>query len=266
MEKRLETPISKRSQTTIFIIIAIIVIATILLLIFLRFNSEKEELSREEFLSQGLEPSINNIQSFIIDCLEETSLDALELIGIQGGYHKKPQLFYDLQWAFIPYYYHQGQYLQPTNREVENQLSSYINEALEFCIDEIKFRNFRITYSQPTTQSSIQKNKVTLTTTLSTSIEHDGSTTNFQLDNHPVTINSTLFDMLEVATYITQSHQEDKDFICINCLTQLTKEKNLFVDFIAFEPDSTLIMLLENSTQPEPYIFQFLNKYELPQE
>ena len=43
---------------------------------------------------------------------------------------------------------------------------------------------------------------------------------------------------------------------------KLTKEKNLF---IAFEPDSTLIMLLENSTQAEPYVFQFLNKYELPQ-
>jgi hypothetical protein len=46
---------------------------------------------------------------------------------------------------------------------------------------------------------------------------------------------------------------------------KLTKEKNLFIDFIAFEPDSTLIMLLENSTQAEPYVFQFLNKYELPQ-
>ncbi len=80
MKKRLEIPISKRSQTTIFIIIAIIIVATILLLIFLRFNSDKEELSREEFLSQGIEPSINNIQSFIIDCLEETSLDGLELI------------------------------------------------------------------------------------------------------------------------------------------------------------------------------------------
>ena len=69
--------------------------------------------------------------------------------------------------------------------------------------------------------------------------------------------------MLTIAEYITQSHKDDPDYICMNCLAQLSKQKNLFVDFIAFEEDTTLVMIIENTTQSEPYVFQFLNKYEI---
>lgn len=41
------------------------------------------------------------------------------------------------------------------------------------------------------------------------------------------------------------------------------EQKGVNVDFIAFEPDSTLIMIIENQTQADPYVFEFLNKYEV---
>jgi len=253
----------RKSQTTIFIVMAIIIVTAIILVVFLKTSNTKEKLGRDYFKERGLQPSVNNIQNFIVDCFEETSLDALELIGVQGGYHKKPELFYDLKWAFIPYYFYQGQYLKPSNEQVETQLSNYVDEALEFCLNKISFSNFQLTYPQPITKSSIQKDKVTFTTELLTSINNKEQTTTFELTDFPIEVNSSLYDILEIAEYITESHKENENFICINCLTELTKEKNLYIDFIAFEEDSTLIMLLENSSQPDPYIFQFLNKYDL---
>ena len=255
--------VSTKSQTTIFIIIAVLIAASIVLIIYSRTSSKKSDLEKEYFINQGIEPSINNIQNFIVDCLEETSKEALKIIGIHGGYYIPPELYYDLDWAFIPYYYYQGQFLMPTNQEVEMQLSLFVDDALGFCLSEINFRNFQLEYSHPSTLSSIQKNKVSFTADLSTTITNDGKTTQFELAQHTISINSSLYEILEVANYITETHKDNKNFICINCLTEIAKERNLFVDFIAFEEDTTLIMILENSTAPEPYIFEFLNKYTI---
>lgn len=252
-----------RAQITVFIILGVIILAAIALVMFLNSQGQKQELSKEFFLSNNIEPSVTNIESFSLDCLENSALDGLELIGIQGGYYKKPELNFDLEWAFIPYYYHKGSFLMPSPQKIESELASFVNDNIASCINDITFNNFAISYDTPATKTSIQPGKVIFTTNLKLTIESKGKTTLFEMQNHPVAINSSLFDIIKVATYITDSHKEDPDFICINCLTQLAKEKSLYVDFIAFEPDSTLIMIIENSTQPEPYVFEFLNKYEV---
>ena len=253
----------KSAQATIFIIIAIALVSIIALIFYVTNSNRDETKSREDFASSGINPSIKNIEEFIIDCLKETATEGIELIGIQGGYHKNPEPSYDLQWAFIPYYYHKGQFLNPTQIEIENQLSSYIDEALSFCLNKINFETFKLTNSEPKTTTIIKDNQVEINTDLTTQIENNNKITTFKLKEHTVEIESKLKDILEVSDYITESHKENKDFICINCLTQITKEKDLFVDFIAFKEDSTLIMIIENSTSQDPYIFQFLNKYEL---
>jgi len=74
-------------------------------------------------------------------------------------------------------------------------------------------------------------------------------------------MNSSLNEIIEVADFITESHTSNPDLMCINCITELAKERKLYVDFIAFEEDTTLVMILENRTMEQPYVFEFLNKY-----
>ena len=253
----------RRAQITVFIILGVVILAAIALVMFLNSQRQKQELTIDYFLSNNIEPSVTNIESFSLNCLENSALDGLELIGIQGGYYKKPELNYDLEWAFIPYYYNKGSFLMPSQQKIESELAAYVSDNIATCIDDITFNNFVIRFDTPATKTSILPSKVVFTTDLQLTIENKGKTTLFEVQNHPLTINSSLFDIIKVAAYITDSHKEDPDFICINCLTQLAKEKSLYVDFIAFESDSTLIMIIENSTQPEPYVFEFLNKYEV---
>ena len=251
----------KRGQITIFVILAILVVGIILAFIFIRTSAEKEELGREYFQQQGLKPSLNNIQDFIIDCHEETSTQALIRIGIQGGYYNEPEYYFDMEWAFIPYYYYEGLQLMPTKTTIQQELTNYVDNNIQSCLDKIKFQNFKLNYQQPTTQTSIIESKVIFNTNQQLTIEHEGSTTNFELNQHPLTLESSLNEILEVASFITTSHTEDPDLMCINCITELAKERDLYVDFIAIEEDTTLVMILENRTLPEPYIFEFMNKY-----
>ena len=256
-------PSPKTAQTTIFIILAILIVTIIVIFIFVRSLSQKENLGREYFESQGLQPSINNIQNFIVDCLEITSKDALVRIGIQGGYNNKPDFYFDMQWAFIPYYYYQGSFLMPTKLTIQKELSSYVDENIESCLNDINFQNFQLRYSQPKTKATIKPSSLTFNTNLPVIIEHEGNTINFDLNQHPVTLNSSLSEILEITDFITESHKQDPNMICINCVAELAKERNLYVDFIAFQEDTTLVMILENRTMEEPYLFEFLNKYNL---
>ena len=255
----------KRGQISLFVIIAVIIIAIVSLIVFMNYSKSRSNINKEYFIEKGIEPSLNNMQEFSIDCLEETSLKALETTGIQGGYYNKPEKYYDLEWAFVPYYFYKGEILMPSKEKIQNELSNFVDDKLLVCIDELNenFKTFKISYSNPSTKTNILENKVTFTTNLDLTIDNKGKTTLFSLNKHLVEIESSLNDILKIAEYITESHKEDKDFICINFLFQLSKEKNVYVDFIAFEPDSTLVMIIENQTQPEPYIFQFLNKYEI---
>lgn len=250
----------KSAQATIFIILAILILI-IVIVIFIKTSSQKQDIGRKYFEQKGLQPSINNIQNFIVDCLEETSKQAITTIGIQGGYFNKPDYYFDMEWAFIPYYYYQGLIIMPEKTKIENELSSYINSNIESCIDEIKFQNFQLTYSKPNTKTSINKGYTSFATQLPVKIEHGGNTIDFNLDQHITTINSSLYEIIEVADYITNSHKENPELMCINCIAELAKEKQLYVDFIAIEKDTALVMILENRTMEEPYIFQFMNKY-----
>ncbi|MEK6871576.1 MAG: hypothetical protein AABX16_01600 [Nanoarchaeota archaeon] len=256
----LQLPKQKRSQITIFIIIAIILFTAIGFFIFTKSATKQ---NKEYFIQQGIQPSVNNIEEFSLDCLQQTTKEALTIIGLQGGYYKNPPAGVDLQGIIIPYYYDRGKMLAPSQKEIENQLSLFIDENLPVCFDQIQFKDFTLKYEKPQTKTTISKKEITAATALALNIQHNDKKTTFELARHPYTEKIYLGEMLTIAEYVTQSHLQDPDYICMNCLAQLSKEKNLFVDFISFEEDTTLVMIIENTTQPEPYIFQFLNKYEI---
>ncbi len=253
---------SKTSQTTIFIILAIMIL-TIAIFFYVKTYSQKQDLGREYFEKNRLQPSIKNIQNFIIDCHEETSKQSLITIGIQGGYFNKPKYYFDMKNNFIPYYYYEGQILMPSKTIIENELSNYIDNNIESCLDKIRFQNFQLEYSKPKTETMIAPGKATFTTNLPVKIKHEENKIDFELDKYPLELNSSLYEIIEVSEYITNSHKENPELMCVNCIAEMSKERQLYVDFIAFQDDTTLVMLLENRTMSEPYIFEFLNKYKI---
>jgi|TARA_Y100000310_G_C20694627_1_gene824681 hypothetical protein len=251
----------KKAQTTIFIILAVVIIAAAIGLYFITNSSTQSNLEKS-FSTLGIITQASLVQSSIFSCLEDTSRASLDVIGIQGGYYNKPAKHFDLGWAFIPYYYDQGQFLKPTTQEIESELSSYIDENLEFCIQELNYEDFTLTHDQTTTKTSIQENTVKFTIDSKLLIKKDTLSSEFTLSNHPIEIESALSDILKVADYITESHREDPDLICISCVSDMAETRNLFVDMLDFDEDTTtLVVISEDHTYSEPYIFEFLNRY-----
>jgi len=253
----------KKGQVTIFIILAIVFVTIIGLILFINSGAEKEGRGRDYFEQQGIRPSLANIQDFIVECHEEISRTGLDYIGLRGGYYEVPDYYFDMGWVFIPYYYYEGLILMPEIKEIESEISNYVDDNINNCFEKINFKNFDLEYGDSETRTRIDKKKVVINTKLSVKVEHEGEITDFRLSEYELSIESYLNEIYEVADFITESHKKNPELMCINCIIELAKERDIYVDFISISDDSTLVMLLENKTTEKPYIFQFINKYNI---
>ena len=262
MKKR----IGVKSQATVFIIIAIVIIGAVAGSVYIINENKKAEASRDFFSRSDVKPSLEIIESRILDCSKEIPRNSLDKIGIQGGYFKKPankpEYYFDLGWAFIPYYYYQGLFLMPNKQTIENQLSLYVNENLGDCLKKINYENFELSFRTPRTISSIKEKEVSFLIALPVKIKKDSHSIILELKEHPITINSELNAILNIANFITETHKQDPAMYCVSCVGQLADEDNLYVDIIKFRENEMLVVISENHTYSEPYSFEFLNKYK----
>ncbi|MBT4165497.1 hypothetical protein HOE04_00475 [archaeon] len=251
----------KRGQVAIFIILALVVIGATAGIIYVKTSDKTSKQDREFFASLENKPSLNSIQSSIIDCSEETSKQALDTIAIQGGYYTKPENSLELSTSFIPYYYNQGTITQPSKTKIESELSSYINENLKECINQININDFKINQKSPETTTTINKENIQFTIDSPITIEKQDHKIIYELEDSPVTINSELNSIIELAEYITQSHNQDPAMYCISCVADMAEENDLYLDLIPMADQTSLLIISENHTSSEPYSFAFLNKY-----
>ena len=91
----------KRGQLTVFVIVGIVIIIVAVLIFYLIYERNRTKLDSEFFAQQNIKPDINLIEAGIISCMSETSRSSLDVIGVQGGFYKKPERYYDLIVFFI---------------------------------------------------------------------------------------------------------------------------------------------------------------------
>jgi len=254
--------LSARAQATIFIIIAIVLIGAVAISLF----AFKDTDFKGDFSSNAdIQARFDNLRDSIQNCVKFTSEDAIAIIGMQGGYYAPPEKdSFDLMWISIPYYYDRGRFLMPSDAEINKQLGTYINDNLPDCLNELNFSGFTLDYpSKFLTTAVVKPDEVVFSIDMPVTIAREGKTFKFNLKDNKIVVNSKLYDMIGIAKYITDSHKEDPELMCISCVVSMAKEKGLFVDFLDFSADSstTLVVISSKSQDSFPFAFEFLNKY-----
>jgi len=251
---------SKRSQVTVFVIVAVILVAVGGVALFTVKGSSKP--NDDKFFSQAnIKPELSNIKTGILQCRDDSIKQSLDKIGIQGGYFDKPAKNLDISWAFIPYYYSEGSYAVPTKSKVELEIGKAIDKSFTDCINKLKFENYEITHGISKTKATIGRNLVSVKINMLLTIKKEDNTMTLEMSDAPIEKDSSLFDILEVADYIAYSHKNDSEMICVTCVADMAEEKNLYVNTFDLADNSVLVVISENHTSTEPYSFEFLNKY-----
>lgn len=259
--KFIKMPKSKRSQVSVFIILAIVIVVGIGGYLYLK--NSKSDCGANPLCKLGIKSETDIIKNSLYKCEIDTGRGALKTIGIQGGFYKRPAHFHEIDWAFIPYYYYAGEYFMPQKNIVESELSAYINDNIKTCISNLNFKNYNFDFVEPKTMSFITPKSVSFTIDILVNVRKGEQVTQIQLKDNPIVFNSSLYEALEVADYITRTHEENEKMFCINCVVSMAKDRNLYVDMMEYPglEKTTLVMISENHTSTEPYIFEFMNKY-----
>jgi len=253
---------SKTAQVTIFIILGIVIVGVVGGVFY--FMNESKKSSEAYFSSAEVNPLIENLYSEIMSCHYAVSEMALDEIAVHGGYYNAPSESYDLE-SFVPYYYFEGKYLIPSKSKIEKELGKYVDDNFNDCFEVIESEGgsegFELDYRKPRTKVDIGSGKVEFNSDLRINIEKGGHIINYELEKHPSVVDSKLYEIYEVAEYITNSHKEDSAMYCITCLSDFTEERDLYVDLIPASEVLSVVVITDNSTAVVPYSFVFLNKY-----
>ena len=120
--------LEKKGQLTLFIILAILIVGGIAVF-FLVSNSSIISAPNSKF------PEIN---SFIENCIKETTMEAIYFNSLQGGYYKtlpKMYSFIPLEYFKVPVYFKEGKANIPKLEMIEAELSKYVSENFVSCIN-----------------------------------------------------------------------------------------------------------------------------------
>lgn len=192
--------VKKKGQVAIFVIVAIVIVALILL--FFLFRPEIERLFEGE-----LTPL-----SYLTKCIEPDVKSSIELLSKQGGY-KEPEGYITYQGEKIKYlcytnnYYETCVVQQPMiKQQFENELNSMLKTKANQCtrnlIEEYKSRGYNVEAGKIDSDVSIISGKIIVTFNLPLTLTKEETKRTFQKFN--VEMNTDIYDLLFIASSIIE--------------------------------------------------------------
>lgn len=240
---------TKKGQLTIFVIAAVVFVIGIFILLFVSSSNKwaNDQENRKPF------------DDFVYGCMYQVGQDAIEEMGIHGGYYEKPSHYYDLNGNFLPYYYYEGQNLMPSKEDIEFQISNYVEDFFSDCLSKYG-GDFNIEYSDVEVVAVIEEKDVKIEVDSNIRFEKDGNVLKIKTKKNPMFITTKLHDILFVADYLMESHFVDPNWYCVNCVGDILTEKELFLYDVRVINDTVLVLIAENKSF-DSYSFAYVNKY-----
>jgi len=227
---------NKRGQVTIFIIIAVILIAAVILYFVLKDSFPPEETLIET------SPVIN----FVQECFDQTLEGTLQNISKQGGYSGYSYLSRETTDSGVNYYLIEKNNYFPSKDFVEHQIEEYFERKFFLCTRHfIDFRDYNIEEGLLETSVNINDEEVILKADYPLTITKSKST--FRTKNFESQVKVRLGIVYDsVSDFINQQKQTDK--LCLSCLN-LAVENNIYVDMESYYDGTVVFTFRDDSSE-----------------
>jgi hypothetical protein len=205
----------KRGQTTIFIIIAVVIVA--LVIIFIAYRSS--DISTEQF-----PPSLEPVYSYLLGCIEEEAWLGIRILEAQGGYIELPEfepgsayMPFSSQLDFlgtpIPYWYYvSGNNVQkeqiPSESAMRRELSKFVEERIKDCdFDIYSAQGFEIEKGEPRVNAVIRDDEVEVKVSMDFIVRKGFDSA--EAIEHTVVVDSSLGSLYGAAREVYDKEQQE---------------------------------------------------------
>jgi hypothetical protein len=253
---------ARKAQTTLFMLLGVLLLIFIVLLLYLQSYSIDSQVETEEYTEIEAQ-----IQNYVQTCIKETGEEALIFIAEHGGYYNLPEL-HD-QNMLLPFYLYENESYMISKDKLSNQISTYINENLFFCLRNfmtIENMGYDIKQGTIKTITTILDNQIILNVNIPISVEQDGTTTT--LTTFSETISTRINTVYNSIEEFMQIQEENTNSICISCLTVLGIENDLRTEMIPLEDNKMIFIFIDEQVliNEQPFEYWFINKYRYQDE
>jgi len=238
----------KKGQVTIILIIAIVLVCV--LIVFFAFKN-KISLKSDE-----INPDVSPIYNQLSNCIEQRAIDAIRLVGLQGGYVLLPENYLETEVSNIGYGGYEGRKTLPDLKRIEDEIENYLDTAIPYCINEDDFVGFEISQDLSKSKVIIKNENVKIDIGLALSIVKGEKT--IELDEkYEEEIPIRLGFVHETAENIIIKQISEPDFIDLSYLSDF--ESN--VVFIPVNDKSMIFIITDDKSAVEDIPYSFALAY-----
>ncbi|MDP2673211.1 MAG: hypothetical protein Q8O84_05345 [Nanoarchaeota archaeon] len=242
----------KRGQITIFIIIAILILAIVVLFFTLRGNLNLP--------GKPVSPETAEIQNFVQECLDESSESAVFDIAEKGGYEDPLKVSSTIVFN-TPYYLKNNKNLMPSKEKIQDEISKHILKQIEFCIDDFAlFPEYEITKGEMSIETKIEQERVLIEINYPLTIIKDDSKSKIEDFSSEVPVRfGIVYD--SILDFIIQSINSKG--VCINCLLDISSKNNLKSEFSNYDNKTTIFIINDPQSKlnDKEFVYVFANEY-----
>ncbi len=249
----------KRGQISLFVLFGLILLVAfgfISYLNSLQTVPEKEKKKAIELPNYAL--PLNN---YIQGCVQQTAEDAVQLIGLQGGYFK-PAHYLDNFFYITSYLYYNGESYMLSKDEMEKEISSYLMQNIGKCANLSVFREqgYEIDASEPSAETILTNSSVAVNIYYPVSIGYLGS--RIKISDFTASIPVRLGYIRDVVEEIVNETVIEPDWVSVNTLTK----HDLSITIKPRHPALVYFVRDDKSAldENENYLFIFATKYDMP--
>ncbi len=207
------------------------------------------------------DPLVKPIALFVQQCIKDSGEDAIIQIGKNGGYVFSPNLSTKDN---NPYYLYDETDYTPSKEVIEKQLSYYIEENLDFCINDfIQFKDFEINASEINAKTNIADNVVYFEVNYPLSIKKGERTYEFTKFESEVRVRlGKIYSA--ISSYMSEQMKYPKE-VCLSCIHSFALEKDLYVELKDYDSKTILFTIIDQKTKlkGKEYSFVFANAYDI---
>lgn len=242
------------AQVTVFIIIAVVIIGAVITALAFR-----NKINFSGTGSSNINPEVKQIDDSIKECAKQRTIDAIRIIGLQGGYVNLPENYLKTNISNIAYGYYNGKNTLASRQTMENEINYYVELTMPFCIEDTDFPQLNLTIGKAKSQTKIENNQVFVTLKLPISISKDEKTILVE-EPYKVQIPIRLWDMYSIAGLIIKKEIDNPEKIELSELSKL----DYYITLVPVDNDNIVYIITDKKSSIESisYSFLFANKFK----
>lgn len=204
---------NKRGQVTLFIIIAIVIVAAIVLIIFLRHGFRKELA----------EVDVAEVKEYISSCLDLKTKEAVLFIARQGGYYTLPAESINFLDEQAAYYWKSNKNLVPTIADVEKELNAWLEDNVQDCF---VLAGYDITKESCSVSSAIAE---TVSVGFDCPIVIKKGAAVSRIEAFSSSVDAPVAKLLDVSGRAVENYAEKPGYFCVTCFDEIAAVNNVTI-------------------------------------